>query len=112
MERTYKITGEDWFGSEIARDGVLITLRGHSTAWPFPQERTLPRSALTFMFGDPEPSPEPEREFPSEDGPTDNTGDLFGDREGGDERVFPFRRRTGKAHRFRLEVEADRVADG
>lgn len=79
MTRVYKVTGENWIGVEIKRDGDQITLRGGPQHWPFPLERTLLRTALTYMHGDHEPDVEPEREFPIEEEgrPKDATDDLF-----------------------------------
>lgn len=58
MTRTYKVKGEESFGIELERTGDLVLLRTHTPGWPFPSERTLPRHALVWMCGDPEP-PEP-----------------------------------------------------
>lgn len=55
MTRTYKIKGEESFGIELERTGDLVLLRTHTPGWPFPSERTLPRDALVWMCGDPEP---------------------------------------------------------
>lgn len=55
MSRVFKINGQDWYGTEIRREGGSVTLRGGANHWPFP-----------------------EREFPLEaPGPTDSTGDLL-----------------------------------
>ncbi|SEF28422.1 hypothetical protein ABL840_26975 [Variovorax sp. NFACC27] len=59
MTRTYKVKGEDAFGVELERTGDLVHLRTHTPGWPFPSERTLPREALVWMCGDPEPAPVP-----------------------------------------------------
>jgi len=56
MTRTYKVKGEDSFGVELERAGDLVLLRLHTPGWPFPAERTLPRHALVWMCGDPEPT--------------------------------------------------------
>jgi hypothetical protein len=55
MTRTYKVKGEDEFGIELERTGDLVRLRTHTPGWPFPAERTLPRDALVWICGDPEP---------------------------------------------------------
>lgn len=55
MTRTYKVKSKDEFGVELERTGDLVLLRLHTPGWPFPVERTLPRHALVWMCGDPEP---------------------------------------------------------
>jgi len=79
MTRVYKITGEAWTGTEVGRNGNMITLRGSQKHWPFPQERTLARSALTYMHGAPEPDTEPGREGPEPVQFEDRTASLFSD---------------------------------
>ncbi|MES2247637.1 MAG: hypothetical protein V4645_10165 [Pseudomonadota bacterium] len=55
MTRTYKVKGQDEFGVELERTGDLVRLRTHTPGWPFPTERALPRQALVWICGDPDP---------------------------------------------------------
>jgi hypothetical protein len=56
MTRTYKVIGKEEYGVELERSGDLVRLRTHTPGWPFPSECTLPRAALVWICGDPEPA--------------------------------------------------------
>lgn len=79
MTRTFKINGEDTYGVELSRDGEMVKLQIVQKHWPFPETRTLPRSELTWLYGDAEPAGDPEREGPEPVQFENRTGSLFDD---------------------------------
>lgn len=83
MSRTYKINGQDTYGTELSRSGDMVTLQIITTHWPFPQTRILHRSVITWMHGDREPSGDPEREGLEPVQFENRTDSLFEDGEAG-----------------------------